>query len=392
MDDHNDSIKSTFRVLRSCQSLNSLGDEYLLSMINDSIRNFSKSLYDYDASLPKHLSATNCETPGWIPMTCATIHISNITSQFDMDGDEALCFMKHVHLLYRLDDFLETIPSLYAIHDPSSITRTIHDAFNIFDSTPAYKSTSGSTGSSHSMHDSSREATGFDCLAGKAFLEHDILELIELLHGTTVRNASKFNQRWYTTELRTTLLAMVQQLLESLGQRPRDDREEDVVSDTSATLRIWLHTTGASSVGTNYQFAFLACLVSARDQTPCLQGLEQHYLAQAFAQHVSASWRIWNDLGGRIRDEAEGAFSSCSFVVGNASDSLGSLVSIANLEADCTALVQKRLQELVDFGEGTSSTKSGKRHCLEFFKRAVYLSGDIYLAGDPTRSCVDRVA
>lgn len=155
---------------------------------------------------------------------------------------------------------------------------------------------------------------------------------------------------------------------------------------------MWLHTTGARSVGTNYQFAFLACLVSAVDQTPCWQGLEQYYLAQAFAQHVSASWRIWNDLGGRIRDEAEGAFSSCSFVVGNASDSLGSLVSIANLEADCTALVQKRLQELVDFGEGTSSTKSGKRHCLEFFKRAVYLSGDIYLAGDPTRSCVDRVA
>jgi hypothetical protein len=389
-----DTIKSTFRVLRSCKSLTDLDDEQLLSMTSESIDAFSKPLYDYDASLPKHL---NTGKPKWIPMTCATIHISTITSQFDMDDKEALCFMKHVHLLYRFDDFLETIPELYGFHDLAGISDTIHDAFKIFDSslatdTTASDSESNSTGSSNSKHDSFRHGTTLDCLAGQSFLEHDVLELIELLHETPVRAASDFNQRWYTAECRRTLLAMVQQLVEkSPGRRrPGDGRQQQqqraLPEDNRATLRTWLHSTGADSVGTNYQFAFLACLVSARDRVPCWQGLEEQYLAQTFAQHVSASWRIWNDLGGRVRDEEEGAFTSCSFAVGGAA--LDELASIADFEAACIVLVQQRLVELSDcYGQEMLSGRESRRwRCLEFFRKAVHLSGEIYLAGDPTRS------
>jgi hypothetical protein len=392
--DDDKTIKSTFRVLRSCKSLGDLDDEELLTLIGDSINTFSPSLRDYDASLPKHLRAGK---PKWIPMTCATIHISNTASDFNMDHKEALSFIKHVHLLYRFDDFLETIPSLYALHDVSSISGTIQDAFTVFDSSSATPTACapepGSTRILRSRHDSSQDVTELDSLAGNGSLERDILELIELLHETPVRDASKFNQRWYTAELRRTMLAMVQQLIESSpGPQSSDEKKQRVVSDTttgdSDTLRVWLHSTGAHSVGTNYQFAFLACLVSARDQTPCWQGLEQQYLAQTFAQHVSTSWRIWNDLGGRVRDAGEGAFTSCNFAAGGSA--LDALVRVADFEAGCAVSAQRRLFELENYGGKFTGRKSGSWCCLEFFRRAVHLSGEIYLAGDPTRSSIIR--
>jgi hypothetical protein len=392
--DLDDSTWRTFRVLRFCKSLSDLEDDELLTMVGDSINTFSAALYDYDTSLPKHLRAGK---PKWIPMTCATVHISNITSQLNMDGKEALAFVKHVHLLYRFDDFLETAPSLYAISDVSSISDTIHDAFKAFDSRPATPaacdSEAGLTEPSHPRHDSAHDITQLDCPPGKGFLEHDILELIELLHETPVREASKFNQRWYTAELRRTMLAMVRQLIESPGPQSGIEKQSISPDTPGDTLRTWLHSTGASSVGTNYQFAFLACLVSARDQTPCWQEIEQQYLAQTFAQHVSTSWRIWNDLGGRVRDEVEGAFTSCSFVA-RGGGALDSLVRIADFEAGCAVSAQKRLFELENCGRDVESfggEKSGSWCYLEFFRRAVHLSGEIYLAGDPTRSFTSRV-
>jgi len=400
-DDDDKTIKRTFRVLRFCKTLGDLDDEALIALISASLNTFSAPLHDYDASLPKHLRAGK---PKWIPMTCATIHISNTTSNFNMNDKEALCFTKHVHLLYRLDDFLETAPSLYALRDVSSISDTIRDAFKAFTSSSATPAAcapaleSGSTRRLHSRHDSSHDVTELDRPAGKgSTFESDILSLIELLHETPVRDASEFNQRWYTAELRRTMLAMVQQLIESSPgpQSSGDGKKQRGPSNTTGdgdgdTLRTWLHSTGASSVGTNYQFAFLACLVSARDQTPCWQGLEQQYLAQTFAQHVSTSWRIWNDLGGRVRDAEEGAFTSCNFVAGGGGGVLDSLARVADFEAGCALMVQRRLLELENSGgeRSVGGGELGSWCCLEFFRRAVHLSGEIYLAGDPTRSSV----
>lgn len=385
MYDHTDSIAASFRVLRACQSLDSLQDDDLLSMISKSITTFSTSLHDFDLTLPNYLRAGGCGSPKWVAMTCATVHIAKRVSDFDMNEDEVLCFLKHIHLLYRFDDFVETIPSQYAIRELTSISDAILKAFDQFESNDSNVDSgpnSTSNASSSSNHDSGYEENQAGRLAGKGFLDHDMLDLIKRLHESPVQGASEYNQQWYSLELRQLLLAMVRQLLDS-SDRQTNDQSPRKAHRSNANLRMWLHDTGAISVGTNYQFAFLACLVSARDQSPCFQGTEERYLAQAFAQHVSASWRIWNDVGGRVRDEEEGAFTSCSFTAKN---DMQSLMEVANFEVECARLAQNRLSEIL--GQCHDKESDGFRawHCLEFFRQAVQISGEIYMAGDPTRS------
>jgi hypothetical protein len=363
-------------VLRSCQSLDDIDDDDLSGMITNSIDTFGESLYKFDEDLPKYLRGGG--NPKWIPMTCATVHISNIISSFNMDEEDTLCFMEHIHLLYRFDDFLEMAPQLYAIHDLSTISDTILDSFRVFDSS----NSDSDLDDSGSLHDSPLEETTIKDLAGNSFLQHDMLDLIKLLHQSPVKDASQYNQRWYTAEMRELLKAMARQLLEGSDQTPRDS-DRHLLLDTKNNFRLWLHSTGASSVGTRYQFAFLACLVSAKRRVPCWQGTEQQYLAQTFAQHISAGWRIWNDIGGQLRDKEEGAFTSCNFV--ETSD-LESLTNIAKFEADCTMFAQQRFFELISCDQRVLSEKLEDWCCLEFFRTAVKLSGEIYTAGDPTRS------
>lgn len=385
MHDHTDSIAESFRVLRACQSLDSFGDDDLLSMISNSIGTFSASLHDFDLTLPNYLRVGGYGPPKWVAMTCTTIHIAKRISNFDMNEDEVLCFLKHIHLLYRFDDFVETIPSQYAIRELTSISVAILKAFEQFEvdnSTVDFSQKSTSNTSSSSIHDSGYEENQAGRLAGKGFLEHDMLDLIKRLHESPVRGASKYNQQWYSLELRQLLLAMVQQLSDSSDRRTNDQSPRDAIQPNK-NLRMWLHDTGAPSVGTNYQFAFLACLVSARNQSPCFQGPEERYFAQAFAQHVSASWRIWNDVGGRVRDEEEGASTSCSFTAKN---DMQSLMKLANFEVECAILAQNRLSELAEQSRNEERDDFRAWNCLEFFRQAVQQSGDIYMAGDPTRS------
>ena len=219
-------------------------------------------------------------------------------------------------------------------------------------------------------------------LAGISFLKHDMIDLIRLLHQPSMQAASEYNRRWYSWELRQLLLAMVQQLLDN-SRHKESCQNPRQAPNSNANLRMWLHTTGATSVGTSYQFAFLACLVSARDQSPCFQGTEPRYLAQTFAQHVSASWRIWNDIGGRVRDEEEGEFTSCIFTE---KDDDRSLMRLADFEVECALLAQTRLSELSNHEQNQGNDGFSAWNCLEFFRRAVQLSGEIYMAGDPTRS------
>ena len=106
-------------------------------------------------------------------------------------------------------------------------------------------------------------------------------------------------------------------------------------------------------------------------------------MARAFAHHVSTSWRIWNDLGGRNRDREEGALT-CVSLVGQ--EELEALARVAGFEAQCAILAQK---EIAGAGGGRGlSEHSADWYLLEFFRKAVQLSGEIYMAGDPTRSTV----
>lgn len=199
MQHYNDAIAGCFRILRSCQSLKVISDDALLSK---SIQTFARPIYDLDINLPQYLRGNCGGEPQWVPMTCATIHISNVISDFGMSEKEVLCFIQHVHLLYRLDDFLETIPSTYSINDVSSIISTIFIAFERFDSRDTAFDPDPDLCSidtpllarNHCQDGKSNE------LVARRVLEHDMLDLIKLLHASPVADASQYNQDWYTAE------------------------------------------------------------------------------------------------------------------------------------------------------------------------------------------------
>ena len=73
-------------------------------------------------------------------------------------------------------------------------------------------------------------------------------------------------------------------------------------------------------------------------------------------------------------------------------EDLKSLVSIANYEADCTMTAQAKLCELLGHNQAKATKDCRDWNSLEFFRKAVHLSGEIYTAGDPTRTQLSDVA
>lgn len=361
--------------MRRCKSLEAVEPERLDDWIGDSIEKFSGPLFAFDESLPDYLRLDR--GPIWIPMTCATIAISKSITGVSLDDMETLRFLENIHLLYRLDDFVETALEQYGIKDIGVLRKTLLRCFDIVQT-----NRSNSNAGSSLPRDSPMDESATMSFTGQDFLQRDMLGLLELLHQPTVKAAHCYNQMWYTTELREMLEAMIQQLVEKADPEPRDSRITSPIGQ-EISLRSWLHGTGAVSVGTKYQFAFLACLVSARDGAPCWQDAHKSYMAQAFAHHVSTSWCIWNDLGGRERDKEDGALT-CVTMLGR--EELDTLSRIAEFEAECAILAQRKIARTGSWCQEELDKQPEDWYLLEFFRKAVHLSGEIYMSGDPTRS------
>jgi hypothetical protein len=102
-------------VCRTLPNLSSLPDEDLRQAINDSIGAYLPELEAFDRALPARF---HCKSKAaWFEFICATVHVCNLISNSCLFPRQAAAMMQHINLLYRVDDFMETLVDAYSILD-----------------------------------------------------------------------------------------------------------------------------------------------------------------------------------------------------------------------------------------------------------------------------------
>ena len=350
---------NTYVICRTLPSLSSLPDKNLKHAIDASIAEYLPDLEAFDRALPAHFHRKS--KAAWLEFTCATVHLSNVLANSCLSSRQAAAMMQHIDLLYRADDFMETVVDAYGILDLSVAFESLRRCFQPY----LGSSTLGSKPSRRERRRIDSPVEGLASIAKPIDFERDLQDVIERMHSYPISEASEQDRQWYSLELYDFLVAQLEQL---------DSEIPKAVAP--GQLHKWITNVGARSVGTNYMFAMYSCLVSAVEGGESLwQTASSLYTAQEFAQQISVEFRILNDVGGRVRDERDGTMSSCALV---RDGEFTELLKIAERAAERSA---ELLYELV---QGSADGRR-MRDLLEMFRRSVRVSGEICMAGEPNR-------
>lgn len=269
--------------------------------------------------------------------------------------------MQHINLLYRVDDFMETLIDAYGISDMSVTFEAIQRCFQPY----LGPSTCRTIPSRHGRAKVDSPVEGLAPISRPLDFERDLQDVIARMHSYPMSEASPQDRQWYSLELYDFMIAQLEQL---------DSELPDTVAP--GQLHKWLTGVGARSAGTNYMFAMFTCLVSAEEVGETLwRTTSSLYLAQEFAQQVSVEFRVLNDVGGRVRDRKDGTMSSCTFVQ---DEEYTELLKIAEFAAERSKVLLEKLVEGIDDGRRM-------RDLLEMFRRSVRVSGELYMADEPNR-------
>ena len=283
--------------------------------------------------------------------------------------------MHHIDLLYRVDDFMETLVDAYGIQDISVAFEALQRCFQPY--LGSSSSTLGSKRSHHACRIIDSPAEGVAPIARPIEFEHDLKDVVERMHCYPTREASEQDRQWYSLELYDFLVAQLEQLDSEIPK-----------SVVPGKLHKWVTNVGARSVGTNYMFAMFTCLISPEEGGESLwKTAGSLYLAQEFAQQISVEFRVLNDVGGRIRDFRDGTMSSCTLV---RDEECAELLNIAENE-ECAELLniaesaaERSAMLLDDLVQGAGDGRK-MRDCLEMYRRSVRVSGEVCMAGEPNR-------
>lgn len=334
---------ATYNVCRTLPTFSCLSNKDLLELVRASCSAYRSEIERFDTGLPNHLRREVKAT--WLEFTCVTVHVCNVLNGFCLNPSQAASMMRHINLLYRVDDFMETLQETYGVHDISAATDLITYCFQPYLNTTIEK---------HAHHNATRIDSPLEevpRIATSVELEQDFKTILELMHTSPIPEASPQDQHWYTLELHDFFLAQ----LDQLSYRAPSPAE-------LTQLYKWVADMGARSVGTKYMFAGFSCMIAAsRNQQICWPTALEMYLAQKFAQHVSVEFRLLNDVGGRVRDAREGTASCCSLVRVGEHAELG---KIAAYEALCSERLILKLSEAPD-AHGLSDEGSVTRRLLE---------------------------
>lgn len=352
-----DSRHKSYVVCRSLHTFDSLSDNNLKEAINTSIDIYLSDLEAFDKQLPKHMHRKS--EAAWLEFTCVTIHVCNQLAGFCLSPSQALAMMKHVDLSYRADDFMETLIDAYGILDISAAFATLDRCFRSY-----LGDSRSSKRSRHGSHRIDSPIEGLPPIADSIQFEQDFQDVIDRMHCYPISDATEQDRQWYSLELYDFLLAQ----LEQLGSRLPN-------TITHGQVHKWVTDVGARSVGTNYMFAMFTCLVSAVEGKTPWKKTSELYLAQEFAQQISVEFRLLNDIGGRVRDQRDGTMSSCNLV---AEGEHVELLKIADYAALSSASLLEKLAKM-------SSDDQRTRSLLDMFRKAVRLSGELYMANEPNR-------
>ena len=352
-----------YYVCRPLPTFDCLSNRELADVINSSVENHLPMLRAFDEGLPAHLRRKS--QPACLELTCVTVHVCNTMTGSHSDPRQATAMMQHINLLYRVDDFVETLADAYGIRDISATFTILRRCFQPYLDCLV---------DVHAHHYEARKIDSsmkeFPAIEKPLQLEQDFQDIIGRMHTYPITEAHEQDRQWYSLELYDFFVAQLQQLD---SQPPKET--------IPGNLHKWVTDIGARSVGTKYTFTLFSCFIPRSREVRCWNTPMQLYLAQEFAQQISVEFRLLNDIGGRVRDERDRTMSSCALVEGG---DYTELIEIAGHSASCSEML---LDKLVNASADASlpGEVARVRGLLDLFRKSVRLSGELYMANEPNR-------
>ncbi|TGJ87119.1 hypothetical protein E0Z10_g1665 [Xylaria hypoxylon] len=211
-----------------------------------------------------------------------------------------------------------------------------------------------------------------------------------------VKTASAADQKTLERELRTYILAQVQQEEDSARFRQQRDSEKPGPGSTN-TFYNWARSTGADNVSGPFAWAFIGCLLSTTLTTggggkDVFPTAGEKYVAADVYRHLSTMARIYNDLGSIRRDQEEGAVNSVNFPEFESHDSVESkkqvLHTLGEYEYRCLKLAFDQLEDLrlqgAESSKDVAAARLSKRrmNVWSMFLDQVVLFDQIYVIKD----------
>jgi uncharacterized protein with PIN domain len=353
-----DKHHSIYAICRTLPTFSRLSDSSLQEAINASINTYLPDLQAFDHALPAHFHRKS--RAAWLEFTCATVHVSNLLAGFCLSPLQTAAMMEHIDLLYRVDDFMETLFDAYGMVDGSVAFEVLGRCFRSY----LGGSASCSRRPRWGLRKIDSPVDGLPLLAKPIRFEQDLQDVVDRMHGNPICDASEQDRQWYSLELYDFFVAQLEQV---------DSRIPESVSP--GQVHKWVTDIGARSVGTKYMFAMFSCLISAVEGASLWKTASQLFLAQEFAQQISLDFRVLNDVGGRVRDESDGTVSCCSLVEKGEEEEL---LRIAEFAAGSSARIMGQLA-------GMAVDEQRVAALLDMFRLSVRVSGELYMVGEPNR-------
>jgi len=223
--------------------------------------------------------------------------------------------------------------------------------------------------------------------------------LTHVLEHPSVLSSHPWDQKMLYRELRTYLLAHIQQAEDSTRFVPQKNGEKKQVSKSAATTSFfqWVRTTSADHISCPYSFAFVSCLLGS-SLTPgggggvCFPTAAEKYFATAVCRHLSTLCRMYNDLGSAERDHDEGNLNSIDFPEFDAHEDIDgkkeALFKMAEYERGCVidalARLDKERRQMAERMRDPEAARLGERRaCIwTMFCEEVDLYGQVYVVRD----------
>ena len=294
-----------------------------------------------------------------------------------------LCeLMKFAHLVYEMDEYMESDIAIRLIHNSDPIKRVISRLFRNYDRSGVRPNSNGAEMNNTAQNDAVEDEDECFSRMVSLFLTHPL-----------VQKAHPSDQAILTQELQTFLLAMVDQSINSL----RFSQQKSGKANTGHTVAFdhppvtyftWAHTAAADHLGGPIIFSLMACLLSSQNGgKPCFLGVQQKYLAQDVCRHATILARQLNDLGSIARDRDEYNLNSVNFpeffedftfdeAVDNKKREMRIKDSLLQLVEYERAIVKMTMVRL----EGMLETKIFK--AIRCFVNLADLAGQVYIQND----------
>jgi hypothetical protein len=241
-------------------------------------------------------------------LTSSFLHDMMVQSMLNYQADEYMEAVAGRYFENRLEDLVSAVNKIFVLETEKNGVQTPPARMNgkVVENGHTNGTTYQTTNGVNPNVEGSSELQGVVTVLTK-FVHH-------VLHHPKVLSSSAFDRARLARELKTFLLAHVEQTRDNTrfaGQSLPADKSVPFETPTSSYYA-WVQSTSANHTSCPFSFAFVSCLLSSGGKD-FFTNAEEKYIGEDLCRQLAVTCRQYNDYGSVARDREEKNVNSINF-------------------------------------------------------------------------------